>query len=98
MRDYLLDLVEHTYDLGCVDLVKIVGTDKDTAVEGLAEDKSVVLKARFATPVAEFMGTFGMPNLNKLKILLKARSINMLEIIMSELVTESGNKKMNRQK
>jgi hypothetical protein len=34
----------------------------------------------------------------KLKILLKARSINILEIIMSELVTESGNKKMNRQK
>ena len=70
MRDYLLDLVEHTHDLGCVDLIKIVGTDKDTVVEGLAEDKSVVLKAKFHTPVAEFIGTFGMPNLNKLKILL----------------------------
>jgi hypothetical protein len=70
MRDYLLDLVEHSYDLGCIDLIKITGTDKETTVDGLAENKSVVLQAKFATPVAEFIGTFGMPNLSKLKILL----------------------------
>ena len=70
MRDCLLDLVEHSHDLGCIDLVKITGSDKDTVVEGLAEDKSVVLKAKFHTPVADFIGTFGMPNLSKLKILL----------------------------
>ena len=64
MRDYLLDLVEHSYDLGCIDLIKITGTDKETNIDGLAEDKSVVLNAKFATPVAEFMGTFGMPNLS----------------------------------
>ena len=70
MRDYLLDLVEHTFDLGCIDLIKITGTDKETQIDGLAEDKSVVLQAKFASPVAEFIGTFGMPNLSKLKILL----------------------------
>ena len=70
MRDYLLDLVEHTFDLGCVDLVKIIGDDKTTAISGLAEDLSVVLQAAFKSPVPEFMGTFGMPNLAKLKILL----------------------------
>jgi len=70
MRDFLLDLVEHSYDLGCIDLIKITGTDTETVVDGLAEDKSVVLKAKFKTPIAEFMGTFGMPNLAKLKILL----------------------------
>lgn len=70
MRDFLLDLVEHSYDLGCIDLIKITGTDKETTIDGLAEDKSVVLQAKFKTPVAEFMGTFGMPNLSKLKILL----------------------------
>jgi len=70
MRDYLLDLVEHTFDLGCIDLVKIIGDDKNTAVSGLAEDLSVVLQAAFKNPVPEFMGTFGMPNLAKLKILL----------------------------
>ena len=70
MRDYLLDLVEHTFDLGCIDLVKIVGDDKNTSVTGLAQDKTVVLTGQFKSPVAEFMGTFGMPNLGKLKILL----------------------------
>jgi hypothetical protein len=70
MRDHLLDLVSHTYDLGCIDLVKIVGDDSETTISGLAEDRSVVIEGQFAGPVAEFIGTVGMPNLNKLKILL----------------------------
>ncbi len=70
MRDHLLDLVEHTYDLGCIDLIKITGTDKETVIDGIAEDKSVVVQARFLKPVPEFIGMFGMPNLGKLKILL----------------------------
>lgn len=70
MRDYLLDLVQHTHDLGCIDLVKIVGDTNTTAISGLAEDLSVVVQAEFKNPVPEFVGTFGMPNLNKLKTLL----------------------------
>jgi hypothetical protein len=70
MKDYLLDLVEHTYDLGCIDLIKIVGDDAGTQISGLAEDLSVVVQGEFRNPVPEFIGTFGMPNLNKLKILL----------------------------
>ena len=71
MRDYLKDLVEHTHDLGCIDLIKITGDDKSTAIVGVAEDLSVVLEGEFKNPHPDFMGTFGMPNLNKLKILLK---------------------------
>lgn len=70
MRDHLLDLVSHTYDLGCIDLVKIVGSDSETTISGLAEDRSVVVEGQFTGPVPEFIGTFGMPNLSKLKILL----------------------------
>lgn len=70
MRDHLLDLVEHTYDLGVIDLVKITGDDKSTVISGLAEDRSVVVEGTYAGPVADFIGTFGMPNLSKLKILL----------------------------
>lgn len=70
MRDYLLDLVEHTYDLGCIDLVKITGDSNETIVNGVAEDRSVVVDAKFQAPIADFIGTFGMPNLNKLKIIL----------------------------
>jgi hypothetical protein len=70
MRDYLLDLVQHTHDLGCIDLVKIVGDTNTTTISGLAEDLSVVVQAEFKNPVPEFVGTFGMPNLTKLKTLL----------------------------
>lgn len=70
MRDYLMDLVGHTYDLGFIDLIKVTGDDKETMIDALAEDKSVVVQGRFLAPVPEFIGTFGMPNLAKLKILL----------------------------
>ena len=70
MRDYLLDLVQHTYDLGCVDLIKIEGTDKETLIHGLAEDRSVVIQGKFLNPIPEFIGTFGMPSLSTLKIIL----------------------------
>ena len=70
MRDYLLDLVQHTHDLGCIDLIKIVGDDKSTQIVGLAEDMSVVVEGEFKNPHPDFVGTFGMPNLSKLKILL----------------------------
>ena len=70
MKDHLLDLVEHTHDLGCIDLIKVIGDAKSTVVNALATDQSVVLQATFANPVPEFIGTFGMPNLAKLKILL----------------------------
>jgi hypothetical protein len=70
MRDCLKDLVEHTFDLGCINLVKIVGDTNTTSISGLAEDLSVVVQAEYKNPVAEFVGTFGMPNLAKLKTLL----------------------------
>jgi len=70
MKDYLLDLVEHTFDLGCIDLIKVTGDDELTEIDGIADDRSVVVKAQFTDPVPEFIGTFGMPNLNTLKTLL----------------------------
>jgi hypothetical protein len=51
MKDYLLDIVQHTFDLGCIDLIKITGTDSATTVGGLADDKSVIIDAQFACPI-----------------------------------------------
>lgn len=70
MRDHLLDLVGHTLDLGCIDLVKINGDENKTTITALAQDLSVVVMGEFTNPVPEFVGTFGMPNISKLKILL----------------------------
>jgi hypothetical protein len=74
MRDCLLDLVEHTFDLGGIDTVKVVGTTSGTEIIGLAEDLSVVIKGTYHNPVPDFVGTFGMPNLAKLKTLLNLQA------------------------
>ena len=70
MRDYLLDIVQHTHSLGFVDLVKITGTDSLTTIEAVGTERVAVLNAQFHNPIPEFIGTFGMPNLNKLNTIL----------------------------
>jgi hypothetical protein len=71
MKDILQDLVAHTHALGFIPLVKISSDTKETLIEAMAEDRSVIVSAKTNTPVAEFDGIFGMPNLNKLDIHLK---------------------------
>ena len=70
MKDILQDIVAHTHALGFLSLVKVT-SDTDTTVESMAEDRSVILTASTNNPVAEFTGTFGMPNLDKLSLHLK---------------------------
>lgn len=70
MKDYLQDLIQHTFGLGDIDLVKVVGTDKETQVFAIAQDKAVLVSGTFKLPLPEFIGTFGMPNLSKLKTIL----------------------------
>jgi hypothetical protein len=70
MRDYLIDIVKHTYVLGNIDLVKITGDAMGCSVDAMSEDRSVVVQAQFKEPIAEFQGTFGMPNLGKLNVIL----------------------------
>ena len=70
MKDYLLDVITHTNSLEGVDLIKITGTDKLTQVNAIADNKNVIISGSFKNPIADFIGTFGMPNLNKLKTIL----------------------------
>jgi len=70
MKDYLLDLIQHTNGLGVVELVKVNGTQNETKISALAEDKSVIVFGTFKNTITEFEGTFGMPNLSKLKTIL----------------------------
>ena len=70
MKDNLQDLIQYTYGLGVVDLIKVNGTNNTTVVSAIAEDKSVVVEGTFNNPSVEFVGTFGMPNLGKLKTIL----------------------------
>lgn len=70
MKDYLLDLIQHTSGLGVIELVKVNGTANETKVAAVADDRTVVVYGTFKTPIAGFDGTFGLPNLSKLKTIL----------------------------
>jgi hypothetical protein len=70
MKDNLLDLIQHTNGLGVIELLKVVGSDTETKITALAEDKTVVVNGTFQKPIADFIGTFGMPNLGTLKTIL----------------------------
>ena len=71
MKDILQDIVKHTHGLGFLDLVKITGDSNQTAIDSMAEDRSVILQGTLNKPYAEIVGTFGMPQLSKLDIHLK---------------------------
>ena len=70
MKDFLKDLIEHTHGLGVVELIKITGTDQETQINAVADNKNVIISGSFKSPIADFIGTFGMPNLGKLKTIL----------------------------
>ncbi len=71
IKDILTDIVAHTHSLGFLPLAKISGAKDSTTIESMAEDRSVIVTAVAHKPVAEFDGTFGMPNLDKLSLHLK---------------------------
>jgi hypothetical protein len=70
MKDILQDVVAHTHALGFLSLVKVTN-EEGTQIDSMAEDRSVILSATTHNSVAEFVGTFGMPNLDKLALHLK---------------------------
>lgn len=70
MLDYLKDITQHTFGLGIIDLAKVTGTSEETEIESMAEDRSVIVKAKLHNVMPQFIGQFGLPNLGKLNILL----------------------------
>ena len=46
MKDYLNDIVQHTHSPGFIDLIKVQGSDTETSIEGLAEDRSVIVLSK----------------------------------------------------
>ena len=71
MRDYLLDIVQHTYGLGVINMIKVTGTEDTTSVNAFDQQtKTVVLNAEFKKALPNFVGVFGMPNLDRLNTIL----------------------------
>ena len=71
MIDHLKDIVQHTYGLGVISMLKVTGDATSTAINAFDQaTKTVVLNAEFKAPIAEFKGVFGMPNLDRLNTIL----------------------------
>ena len=71
MIDHLKDIVQHTYGLGVISMLKVTGDANGTAINAFDQaTKTVVLNADFKAPIAEFQGVFGMPNLDRLNTIL----------------------------
>lgn len=60
MKKVFEDVLAHTHGLGFIDMVKVVGTDDDTKLECMSENKNVVLYAGLSEPIAELEGTTGL--------------------------------------
>lgn len=72
MKDNLQDLISHIHGLSDIDVIKIMGTDTETNFAAVSQDQNgrIIIEGLFKKPDPEFIGTFGMPNLNKLKTIL----------------------------
>lgn len=68
MKDILHDIVAHTHALGVLTLVRITSENNETHIDSITDDRTVVMNAKTHTPVPDFTGVFGMPNLEKLKL------------------------------
>ena len=89
MKDILHDLVAHTHSLGFIPLIKVSTTDYETAIEAMAEDRSVIINGKTNSVIPEFTGIFGMPNLEKLNLHL--RNPEYQEQAKIEVLTEVRN-------
>lgn len=62
-RDVVQDIVKHTAGLGFIGSVKVTGTDSETTLDAMDNDRTVILKAKLHNSVPEFVGEFGLGNL-----------------------------------
>ena len=89
MQDLLKDIVAHTQKLGFLNIVKVTGTSDKTLIDSIEENKSVILYAETTDPYPQLIGTFGMPQLEKLRYLIEGKEYQ--EDAKIELVTGQRN-------
>ena len=87
MKTILQDIVAHTNKLGFLNIVKVTGTEDKTLIDSMADDRSVVMYAETTTPHPDMIGTYGMPQLEKLRYLLDGKEYQegaKIEVVTGE--------------
>jgi hypothetical protein len=92
MKDILSDIVAHTNKLGFLNIVKVTGTEDKTLIDSMADDRTVIMYGETANPYPDMVGTFGMPQLEKLRYLLDGKEYQddaKIEVTMGDRNGES---------
>jgi hypothetical protein len=87
MKDILQDIVAHTNKLGFLNIVKITGTKDKTLIDSMADDRTVIMYAETTNPHPDMIGTYGMPQLEKLRYLLDGKEYQedaKIEVVTAE--------------
>ena len=88
LKDYIKDLTSYVTPTGFFDKIKITATDKEILVEAMEKDKEVILKGKFAKPLVDLEGEFGLSNLSLLQTITNDPEFSMKESTI-EVVYES---------
>jgi hypothetical protein len=90
MKDFLQDVVSHTHSLGVVPIIRMTATAEKTVVDAVSEDRVLLLTGTTHKPIANLIGVFGMPNLNKLDLHLKCPEYQTDAVITVTTETRDG--------
>jgi len=71
LQDIFSDVLAHTFGLGFIEMVKITTDDKETKIEAMDGDRTVVVYGKLKTPVKELKGTVGLSRMAVLQGYLK---------------------------
>lgn len=63
MRETIQDIVKHAIGVNNIDTVKITGTDDETIIEAMDNERTVIVKGKLLKPEANLKGEFGMSHL-----------------------------------
>lgn len=71
LQDVFSDILSHTFGLGFVEMVKITTDAKETKIEAMDENRTVVIYGKLKAPVPDLEGTVGLSRMAVLQGYLK---------------------------
>ena len=72
IKDIFKDILKHTHALGFVEMVKVSGTDTETTISAMDQDKTVIIQGKLHNPISDFIdATIGLSRMTVIDGLLK---------------------------
>jgi hypothetical protein len=84
LKDYIKDLTTYVTPTGFFDKIKVTAGAKDIVIEAMEkENKEVILKGKFSSPLAELDGEFGLSNLSLLQTITSDPEFSSADSVMT---------------